>query len=232
MNDWANMLVNSDYGPTFSGGIPTIVFVMCLAFTLGHFIGFIYMWTHEAISCSRTFVASLAVLPVLIALMMVVMAGNVLVAFGLLAVFGVIRFRNVLKDTRDTTFIIWAIMEGLTVGTMRYSTALFGALGLALAFLYLRLTSFGTRHRYDAVLSLRLSGNLAAASANLKGVLRRHVSRSVLVSERRVTEEGVDITYRLSMRDPSRFDELQSTLCRTEGLDNVSVFLHDDESEI
>ena len=88
------------------------------------------MWTHEAISYSRTFVASIAALPVIIAVMMVVMAGNLLIAFGLLAVFGVIRFRNVLKDTRDTTFILWTVMEGMTVGTMRFSTALLGALGV------------------------------------------------------------------------------------------------------
>ncbi len=52
-----------------------------------------------------------------------------MIAFGLLAVFGMIRFRNVLKDTRDTTFILWTVMEGMTVGTMRFSTALVGRLG-------------------------------------------------------------------------------------------------------
>ena len=33
--------------------------------------------------------------------------------------FGVVRFRNVLKDTRDTIFILWAIMEGVAIGTTR-----------------------------------------------------------------------------------------------------------------
>ena len=87
------------------------------------------MWSHEAISYSRTFVASIAALPVIIAVMMVVMAGNLLIAFGLLAVFGVIRFRNVLKDTRDTTFILWTVMEGMTVGTMRYLDGVVGRPG-------------------------------------------------------------------------------------------------------
>ena len=35
---------------------------------------------------------------------MMLLAGNLLVAIGLLSVFAMIRFRNVLKDTRDTTF--------------------------------------------------------------------------------------------------------------------------------
>lgn len=232
MSDWSQILLNSDYGTPYAGGVLTIVFVMLLAFAIGHFIGFIYMWTHEAISYSRTFVVSLAVLPVLIAIMMIVMAGSLMIAFGLLAVFGVIRFRNVLKDTRDTSFVIWAIMEGLTVGTMRYSTALISALGLAVAFLYLRLTSFGTRHRYDAVLSLRLVDSPALAPSQLKKTLARHALRTTLLSERRATEGGVDMTYRLLLRDPGRFHDLQAALTEMQGLENVSVFLHEDDAEI
>lgn len=232
MNDWMNMILNSDYGPAFTGGAYSIVFMMFLTFVIGHFVGFIYMWTHEAISYSRTFVASLAVLPVIVALMMVVMAGNVLVAFGLLAVFGVIRFRNVLKDTRDTTFVLWTILEGITVGTMRFSTALLAAVGIGAVFLYLRLTSFGTRNRYDAVVNMRITGDLLTTAANLKQVLHRHVSRATLVTERRTNDGGVDMSYRLLLRDPGRFDELQSSLAQTEGLTNVVVFMHDDEAEI
>lgn len=232
MTDWMNMVLNSDYGYSFMGGTSSIVFIMFLAFAIGHFIGFVYMWTHEAISYSRTFVASLAVMPVIVAIMMVVMAGNVLVAFGLLAVFGVIRFRNVLKDTRDTTFVLWSILEGMTVGTMRFSTAFLAAMGIAAAFLYLRLTSFGTRNRYDAVVTLRVTGERLAVGANLKQLFACHALRSTLVSERRVNDGGVDISYRLLLRDPSRFDELQATLTSTDGLSNVTVFLHDDEAEI
>lgn len=232
MNDWLSVILNSDHGPATDGGPMTIVFIMLLSFVIGHFIGFVYMWTHEAISYSRTFVASLAVIPILIGIMMVVMAGNALIAFGLLAVLGVIRFRNVLKDTRDTTFVLWAIMEGLTVGTLRYSTAFLGALGVAAALFYLRFTSFGTRQRYDAVLTARLRGDLQMAGAELKRVLDRHVSRARLTSEHRATDEGVDVSYQLLLRDPSRSDELQSELAAVGGLANVSVFLHDDEAEI
>ena len=232
MADWFNTLINSDYGPTSNGGPLAIAFIMLLAFVIGHVIGFIYMWTHQSISYSRTFVASLAVLPVIIAIMMVVMSGNALIAFGLVAVFGVIRFRNVLKDTRDTTFVLWAIMEGLTVGTMRYSTAIFGVMGVAMVMLYLRLTCFGTRHRYDAVLTLRMLGDLDAARSDLRRALDRHTVHSTLAVERRVVDEGVDVTYHLLLRDPARFEELQAELSPIQGLGNVSVFMHDDEAEI
>ncbi len=232
MNDWISTLLNSDYGPAFLGGTNTIIFILFLTFAIGHFIGYVYMWTHEAISYSRTFVTSLAVLPALIAVMMIVMAGNLLIAFGLIGVFGVIRFRNVLKDTRDTTFIVWAVLEGVTIGTMRFSTGVLAAIGIGVIYLYLRLTSFGTRHRYDAIVTLRIMGDQLTTASNLKQVLAKHAMRPRLMNERRSNEGGVDMAYRLLLRDPGRIDELQSAPGQTEGLTNVSVFLHDDEAEI
>jgi len=231
VTDWINTLLSSDFGARALGS-ESVLFLMLLAFVIGHLIGFVYLWTHQGLSYSRTFTASLVVLPLIIAIMMTVVAGSMLVAFGLLAVFGVIRFRNVLKDTRDTTFLLWAVMEGLAVGTMRYSTAVVGSLGVTAVLLYLRLTSFGTRHRYDAVLALRLTGDAAAAMTSLRRILRRYASRSELASERRSSDAGADLSYRILLRDSSRCDELQTVLSRTEGIENVSVFLHEDEAEL
>jgi len=232
VNDWINTLLGNDFGIRALNP-ENAVFVMLLAFVIGQLVGFVYIWTHQGLSYSRTFVGSLVVLPLIIAIMMMtVLGGSMLVAFGLLAVFGVIRFRNVLKDTRDTTFLLWTVMEGLAVGTMRYSTAMVGSVGVAAVLLYLRLTSFGTRRRYDAVLTLRVTGDPPAGMAGLKQVLYRYASRSELASERRSTDAGADVTYRILLRDSSRCDELQSLLSKTEGFENVSVFLHEDEAEI
>ncbi|HEV2394583.1 MAG TPA: DUF4956 domain-containing protein [Verrucomicrobiae bacterium] len=235
MNEFLNSLSSADFSRSAIPGAPepmVIIFMIVLAFAIGMFAGFVYMWTHEALSYSRTFVGGLAVLPIIVAMLMIAMASNLFVAFGLLGVFGVVRFRNVLKDTRDTTYILWVIMEGVAVGTTRFSTAVLAALGIAAAFVCLRLMYFGTRHRYDAVLSLRLTGDIAAGMAALKSILKRHATRLDLASERRATKEGTDITYRLLLRDISRSSELQTELAGTEGFANVAVYMHDDEAEI
>jgi hypothetical protein len=230
MNDLFSTLARPDWPGAPDGR--TIVFMLAMAFAIGLLIGFIYMWTHEALSYSRTFVSALAVLPLIISMMMASMSGSLLVAFGMLAVFGVVRFRNVLKDTRDTSFILWVIVEGLAIGTLRFGMALLAALGIGAAFLLLRAMSFGTRNRYDAVLSLRVTGDFTARLPALQQILKRHATRLDLASERRATNEGTDITYRLLLRDPSRSSELQSELTGAEGLQNVSVYMHDDEAEI
>ena len=181
MNDFINLIEHSDLTRSVWPGNPDpliVLFIIVLGFAVGMFIGFVYMWTHDALSYSRTFVGALAVLPLIVAMLMLAMAGNIFVAFGLLGVFGVVRFRNVLKDTRDTIFILWAIMEGVAIGTTRFSTAAMGALGIAGAFLCLRFIAFGTRRRYDAVLSLRVTGDVAARLPALKQILKRHATPS------------------------------------------------------
>jgi len=230
MNELLNSLARPDWPGAPDGR--TVLFMILLAFTTGMFIGFVYMWTHEALSYSRTFVGALAIMPVIVSMLMASMSGSLLVAFGLLAVFGVVRFRNVLKDTRDTSFILWVIMEGLAIGTTRFSTAVISAVGIGLGFLVLRAMNFGVRSRYDAVLTLRITGDVAARLPALKTILKRHATRLNLASERRSTAEGTDLSYRLLLRDTARSSELQSELAGTEGLQNVSVYLHEDEAEI
>ena len=235
MNDFFNLIQHSDLTPSGGSGNPApiiVLFIIILAFAVGMFIGFVYMWTHDALSYSRTFVGALGVMPLIVAMLMLAMAGNIFVAFGLLGVFGVVRFRNVLKDTRDTVFILWAIMEGVAIGTTRFSTGAMAALGIAAALLCLRFIAFGTRRRYDAVLSLRVTGDVAARLPALTRILNRHATRLDLASDRRATNEGTDMTYRLLLRDTSRSNELQSELTGTEGFTNVSVYMHEDEAEI
>jgi len=230
MNDLLNSLARPDWPGAPDGR--TLLFMILLAFTTGMLIGFVYMWTHEALSYSRTFVGALAVMPVIVSMLMASMSGSLLVAFGLLAVFGVVRFRNVLKDTRDTSYVLWVIMEGLAIGTERFSTAVVSGVGICVAFLLLRVMSFGVRNRYDAVLTLRVTGNVATTMQVLKAVLKRHATELNLASERRSTTEGTDLSYRLLLRDTARSSELQAELAKTEGLQNVSVYLHEDEAEI
>ncbi len=231
MNDWLRLFFDADLGaPGF--GAERAMFIVLLSFVIGQFVGWIYMFTHRGLSYSSTFVTSLVVIPVIVAVMMLLMAGSIIVAFGLLAVFAVVRFRNVLKDTRDTTFILWAIMEGLAVGTQRFSTALIGALGVAVVLVYLRLTAFGRRHRYDAVLNLQLTGDVAGGLSRLKEVLYRHCARVQLTVERRQAPQRLDLSYRLLLRDPARKDELRFALEQGEGFEEVSLFLREDESEI
>ena len=216
--------------PTALGGPELALLALLIAFCMGHIVAWIYMLTHSGLSYSQMFTSSLLVMPVVVAMTMMLLAGNLLVAIGLLSVFAMIRFRNVLKDTRDTVFILWSIVEGVAAGTQRFSIGIIGGLVIALVFIYIRVTAFGARHRYDVVLSLQWSGNGSIAS--LRNVFQRHSVRAELASQQDVDAARVDLSYRLLLRDPARTRELVSELQTIEGVDRVVLFHRSDEAEV
>jgi hypothetical protein len=230
MSDWWGAVVDGD--AVVASPPITVIFSLLLAFVLGQIIGWVYVWTHSTPSYSRSYVVSIVVLPVIVCLMMLLVAGSFAVAFGLLAVFAVVRFRNVLKDTRDTTYILWAIVEGMAAGTNRYSTAVIGAAAVSCVFLYLWVSAFGTRQRYDAVLSIEILGNLQAGLDQLEGILRHHASYLLQAHERRVTSTGATVSYRLLLRDPSRDEELRHELSTAQDLRLISLYRCDEEAEL
>ncbi len=230
MNEVLEMLTRGDTGSALANWEMGLLTLM-LALVIGHVIGWVYMLSHTGLSYSRMFVASLMVLPVIVSLVMTLMTGNIVIAFGLLAVFAVVRFRNVLKDTRDTTFVLWAIVEGMAVGTHNFSTALLGGLFVAALYIYIRLTSFGSRHHYDVILSVQWAGEEVPTKA-LRPILGRHAARTQLASQRRAGPSELDLSYRLLLRDPSRTGELLGELETVPGVAHASLYLREDESEI
>jgi hypothetical protein len=229
MNEMFQSFLRPDL-PNALGGPEMALLALLIAFCLGHIVSWTYMATHTGLSYSQMFASSLLALPVIVAMTMMLLAGNLLVAMGLLSVFAMIRFRNVLKDTRDTTFILWAIVEGVSAGTERFSIGVIGGLVIAVVYLYIRVTSFGGRHRYDVVLSLQWAGN--GSTQVLKNVFRRHALRAQLASQHDVDVAHVDVSYRLLLRDPARTRELVSELETTPGVDRVVLFHRTDEAEI
>ena len=229
MNEWMHNFMAGDL-PSTLGGTEAAVLALLVAFCIGHIVAWTYMLTHTGLSYSQAFTSSLLVLPVIVALTMMLLAGNLLIAVGLLSIFAMIRFRNVLKDTRDTTFILWAVVEGVAAGTQRLSVGVIGAIVVAAVFLYVRATAFGSRHRYDVVVSVQWSGN--GSIATLRDVFRRHTVRAQLASQHDVDAERVDLSYRQLLRDPARARELVTELESTKGVDRVALFHRSDEAEV
>ncbi len=231
MQQWWDLLLYSDAAPIHSTPRSTIL-ALLLAFLIGQLIGWVYMWTHKVLSYSQSFTASLVILPVLVALMMKLMSGSMLIAFGLLAVFAVVRFRNVLKDTRDTTYVLWAIVEGMAVGTLQPSTAVVAAGIIAAIMIYLRVTQFGSRQNYDVVVNICFVGDPRSHEGIIPPILSRHALNSQLATTRTLDVDRIDMSYRVVLRDPTRARELQAELESAGGVENVSVFVREDESEV
>lgn len=228
MTDW---LFRGDFSSTPTN-VPAMVLGLLLAFACGHAVAWIYMLTHSGLSYSRTFVNSLIIMPTVVSLVMMVLSNNLVTAFGLMAVFAIVRFRNILRDTLDTTYVLVVIVIGMAAGTMKFSTAVIGCVLTLLIMVYLWVTQFGARQRYDMIVNLHW-GRPIQEMTDLKNLLHRHSMRSICASQRsHEGYEGTDLSYRLLLRDPDRMDLLLMELRGLQGVSRVTGLRAEEESEV
>lgn len=224
-----NWMLEGDFAPQ-PMDYRLVALSLVMAFLCGQLVAWLYSITHNGLSYSRSFVKALVVMPVLVAMVLMVLSSSIVTAFGLMAVLTIVRFRNVLRDTLDTTYLLAGIVLGLACGTQRYTTVLIGATALTIIFVYLWVTAFGTRHSYDLILHLSWS-RPAGELKEVFDTLSRH-ARKVQRAGQHITGAGAtDLSCRLLLRDPTRAEEMVTELRGLEGVTRVNTVVAENESE-
>ncbi len=230
-SDWLSWFTNADYGSS-PANWPAMLLGLLLAFAGGQIIAWVYMLTHSGLSYSRSFVNALIVMPVITCLVMMILSNNLVTAFGMMAVFAIVRFRNILRDTLDTSYVLAVIVLGMATGTQKFASSILGVVLISGAMLYLWYTSFGSRHRYDLIVNLHWARS-AKEIEDLRRVLDRHSWKAHLASQRsHEGYEGTDLSYRLLLRDSNRVEDLLTELRAVTGVSRVTSMLAEDESEL
>ena len=62
----------------------------------------------------------------IVAIVMMVIGNNLARAFALVGALSIIRFRTVIKDTKDTAYVFLALAGGMAAGTSSYFLAITG----------------------------------------------------------------------------------------------------------
>jgi hypothetical protein len=226
--DW---LVYGDNG-VGSSNWPALTLGLVLSLACGHLVSWVYMVTHSGLSYSRTFVNALVLVPPIVCLVMMVLTNNLITAFGMMAVFAIVRFRNILRDTLDTTYVLISLMIGMATGTQRFSTAVVGCGVVCLTMLYLWYTSYGARQRYDLILNFHW-GSSPEELPHLDRLLRRHCWKALMASQRSEDKgHGADLSYRVLLRNSARVGEFLTELSRMPGVSAVTSMTTEDESEL
>ncbi len=86
-----------------------VIFTLVLSFTLTLVIGWMYKITHKGTSYTQSYVHTLVMVSMVVAIIMLVIGSNIARAFTLVGALSIIRFRNAVKETRDVGFIFFAM---------------------------------------------------------------------------------------------------------------------------
>ena len=111
---------------------PEVILNLIIAFFLGFIISLIYKKTHKGLSYSQSFVLTIIFVSVIVSMVIMVIGNNLARAFALVGALSIIRFRTVVKDTKDTAYIFWSLASGMAAGTGSYFLAIVGNIILSL----------------------------------------------------------------------------------------------------
>lgn len=114
---------------SFNGleGQPTILMsiaAMALAAILSLIITKVYISTFTGERYSQAFVHTIIMMSVVVSVVMTVVSGNAGVAFGLFAVFSLIRFRSAVTNAKDIAYIFFGLCVGMTAGLFQFELAI------------------------------------------------------------------------------------------------------------
>jgi len=152
-----NQLLAQSQGVAIS--IVDLLIALGVALILGLFIVFIYRTTHRGLNYERSFLVTLLMMSPTVALVIMLIGSNLALSLGLVGALSIIRFRTVIKDSRDMAYLFWSIAIGLGAGTYNWTVVLIASLVFAGALLTLHFLEFGKVRSNDYVLVLSGKGN-------------------------------------------------------------------------
>ncbi|MEK7082475.1 MAG: DUF4956 domain-containing protein [Patescibacteria group bacterium] len=186
-----------------------VVLNLFISLGLALVIVWVYRRTHRGLSYSPSMLFTLLMIGLLGTTVMMIVQQSLAGAFALLGAFALIRFRTIVKDTRDVAFVFYAIAIGVAVGMGAYATALIATVFIGSVIILLNrwharagspsalnyiLTftedaSSGSPDRTSLIDSLGASANLLS----IKTVgSRREYSYAIMVKNPREAERAID----------------------------------------
>ena len=210
-----------------------IVLSLVLAFVLGQVLAWVYYFTHSGLSYSKSFVQSLILITVVVAIIMAVIGNNIITAFGLMGALAIIRFRNVVKDTRDIVFIFCALVIGMASGSKNYSVAIFGTIFLCSITVYLHWTGFGTHQPHNGFLRFTLPTHIGPDHP-IAAILKRFCGSFTLISaqDSGYGSPEVEYAYQLMIKNAKKNELMLVELEKVEGIENLSLTMQEQLLEV
>ena len=96
--------------------IGSVMICIAVSLLLGVVISGAYFLTTPKRERSASFVLSLIILPTIVAIVIVLIGGNLARAFSMAGIFTIVRFRSVPGDSKDISFVFLTMAVGLAVG--------------------------------------------------------------------------------------------------------------------
>ena len=204
----------------------TIVAALAVACVLALYIFFVYRVVTRKTFYSKSFNITLAGITVITASLILTMQSSVVLSLGMVGALSIIRFRTAIKDSRDATYIFWAIGIGICCGVSDYITATVGS-----AFIFVVLVLFGSvRDNERILLILHTDGK---NQEQLNNLIRLMFAGKAKLRVYQSTGGNAEVIYEISDRMLKRAEakggSIAPRLEKLEGVSSISIMRQEEE---
>lgn len=194
--------------------------VLCLVLFIS------YGLSHSTVVYSRRFAVSLVQMTLVTTMVMCVIGNNIALSLGMVGALSIIRFRTAIKDSRDATYIFWAIGIGICCGVSDYITATIGS-----AFIFVVLVLFGSvRDNERILLILHTDGENQEQLNNLiRLIFAGKAKLRVYQSTGGNAEVIYEISDRMLKRAEAKGGSVVPRLEKLRGVNSISFMRQEEE---
>lgn len=218
MFEWLDKQMHAGQDPTY----PDVMLRIIAALVLGCVVACIHHYTRpREDGGTKGLVATLVLLSILLSMVILTVGSNIARAFTLAGVLAIVRFRTVLKDTRDIAFVICAVVVGMAAGAGYLAYAIIGLPVIAVA------AYFTQEHKQMQKIIPASNLHLRFLVTHLlqqpvEEVLKRYVD-ALSVRETSTCKKGTafDVTYRIRMKRGMLTLDMVRELHALEGMQSV-----------
>jgi len=124
---------------------------------LGVIISFVHM---KSAKYSKNFIITLAILPILVATVMIMVNGNLGTGVAIAGAFSLVRFRSMQGNSREIISVFWAMAIGIAIGMGQIVFAAMVTMVVGILLLLFYVTKFGEGRGSLKVLDILVPENL------------------------------------------------------------------------
>ncbi|MBI4789287.1 MAG: DUF4956 domain-containing protein [Chloroflexi bacterium] len=203
--------------------VADVVLVLLLSFGLCSAIGWVYQITHRGASYTQSFVHTLVLIGMVVAVVMLVIGSDIARAFALVGSLSIVRFRNAVKETRDVGFIFLTIAVGMAIGTKFYLLAMITTVFISLIVLIMTRFNWYARRVVSQILKVQVTNNVEYSTL-FDGLFLKYTSHSELISVDSVHNGMLtELIYSVGLKKQGKVAEFLSEIKKLNGQNRVTL---------
>lgn len=208
-----------------------IIINIGVAFIFGLFITVIYRLTYTGHSYSSSFVNAMIILSMVTAIVIMVIGNNLARAFGLVGAMSIIRFRTVIKDTRDIVFVFFALAGGMAAGAGNHAIGITGAFITGFVIVLLYVINYGSTKQRELLLQFYMTPRSGEETVYLP-LFRKYFKSFTLLNIKSVRlGQFLELSFHIRMKNLDLHQKFISDLSGLEGIERISLVFSPEEEE-